>query len=101
MLIVINYNRVKMYIYKESGNLHVRNKEGVHQPLLYKAYDGGQNPVCLRDYMNIREITLIDAVKELDELGCVLTDHYFEIGFFSESTVYDFVNMLEKTAVVA
>ena len=73
---------IKLYVEKESGNLHVRNIDmGVHMPLMYAVYSADREPLCLRDYMNIREIRLIEAVKELEASNAVLLGNSFNIGF--------------------
>ena len=86
---------IKLYVEKESGNLHVRNiGMGVHMPLMYAVYSADREPLCLRDYMNIREIRLIEAVKELEASNAVLLGNSFNIGFFCKEDSDKFKEVL-------
>ena len=86
---------IKLYVEKESGNLHVRNIDmGVHMPLMYAVYSADREPLCLRDYMNIREIRLIEAVKELEASNAVLLGNSFNIGFFCKEDSDKFKEIL-------
>ena len=86
---------IKLYVEKESGNLHVRNIDmGVHMPLMYAVYSADREPLCLRDYMNIREIRLIEAVKELETSNAVLLGNSFNIRFFCKEDSDKFKEVL-------
>lgn len=95
-IVKIKYGNV--YIYKESGNLYVKDKTGESRKIQYGLYGTEQCPVGLRDYMNIRGISLIEAANELTELGVVLITANFNICFYEEADVERFIKRIEVRA---
>lgn len=80
-----------IYIYKESGNLYIRDKDGESRPILFGAYVLSEI-LCLRNYMNIMRLSLEDAVKVLNDCDVVLSGNCFNIYFHDEEAVEKFIN---------
>ena len=93
---VLKYGNITMYIHKESGNLYVKdNIDGEHKPVLYGLYGSENYPIGLRDYMNIRKVDIITALKELESCNAVLLSDTFSIAFYEEEDVKKFIQVME------
>jgi len=93
------FNKFKMglatiYIYKESGNLWVSKK-----PIMFSAVGYDNEPLALRDYMNLKEITLEEAVRILNECGVILLRHTFDICFYDEESVNKFIEVSKEIEI--
>lgn len=85
----------KIYGYKESGRLFVKDNTGKNtesRPVKFGAYISHERPLCLWDYSNIRGLHPSEAIKELMEAKAVFVGMNFEICFYEEE---DFENLRE------
>lgn len=93
---ILKHGISKMYITKKETNLYVKDKTGDSRLIEYGLYDSSSDPIGLRDYMNIRDIKIQDAVEELEECEAVLVGHHFGIAFYTEKDMNKFVEKIES-----
>lgn len=80
-----------IFIYKEKGNLWINGK-----PIMFSAIGYENEPITLRDYMNIKGLKLEEAVKILNDCGAILLGHIFNINFYDEESVNKFLEVTKK-----
>lgn len=81
----INIGYVKLYIQKESGNLYIKDKQTMEsKPIKFGLYGADNELIGLRDYMNIRNINIKQAIEELEKCNAVLVGHVFNVMFYTD-----------------
>lgn len=93
---IINTKYGRLYICHESENLYVRDKNGKSKPIKYGAYVSVNEPLSLRDYMNIKNFMLEEAVNILNSVGAVLLGNAFNICFYDEESVNKFIEITSE-----
>lgn len=90
----------KFYVYKESGNTYVKDKNGNSRPLKYGTYLSNNEPFQLRHFMDLSRMPLVDCAKVMERCDAVLSGNSYNIYFYDMESVSKFieeVNNLNKT----
>lgn len=83
----------RFYVGKERGNTYVKDKDGVSKPLQFAIYCDENEVLTLRDYMNLKTLTIKKAVSELEDTGIVLIGHTFSFYFYDMESVEKFLKV--------
>lgn len=93
---VLQVGLIKMYINKELGNLYVGDKKsGESKSIKYGLYGADNELIGLRDYINIRNIDIKEAIDELEGCNAVLIGPTFNITFYTEEDKDMFSSLLK------